>query len=192
MSQVPEESYTQAQFRNTFKSRYEFTNVTILGSDSSGTHFYWDDARGERHFGVISDLLVAKIVRTGTVSITLGANSLSTLVNETIDPPLPNTTSFRAWANQRQSTATLANAQPSVRISSTTNLQVRAARSFASGNISPTNLTATYSSDTQIDVGLGHQHASDVNLAADHSHLLTLTIGSIIVQVDWWISSLAE
>ena len=53
---MPEESYTQAQFRNTFKKRYEFVNVTVLGADSSGTHFYWDDSRGERHFGVISDL----------------------------------------------------------------------------------------------------------------------------------------
>ena len=57
MSQVPEESFTQAQYRNVFKKRFEFTNVTVLGSDANGTHFQWDDARGERHFGVISDLL---------------------------------------------------------------------------------------------------------------------------------------
>ena len=56
MSQVPEESFTQAQYRNTFKKRFEFLAITVLGSDANGTHFQWDDARGERHFGVISDL----------------------------------------------------------------------------------------------------------------------------------------
>src|SRR3972149_5333542 len=77
MSQVPEESFTLAAYRNTFKKRFEFTNVTVLGSDANGTHFQWDDARGERHFGVISDLVEAKIVRTGSVSGTIIANALA-------------------------------------------------------------------------------------------------------------------
>ena len=71
MSQVPEEAFTQAQYRNTFKKRFEFTNVTVLGSDANGTHFQWDDARGERHFGVISDLIGFHIVRAGSQAITI-------------------------------------------------------------------------------------------------------------------------
>ena len=72
MSQVPEESYTQAQFRQTFKNNRQFVNLLVLGSDSSGTHVSWEDSRGERHFGVISDLISYSIVRVGRDDVTVG------------------------------------------------------------------------------------------------------------------------
>src|SRR3972149_6900983 len=91
MSQVPEEAFTLAQYRNTFRERYKFTNVTVLGSDANGTHFFYDDALGERHFGVISDLVGFKIVQAGQESITIAAGA--TLQSDTVNiTPLPDAT----------------------------------------------------------------------------------------------------
>ena len=87
MSQVPEESYTQAQFRQTFKNNRQFVNLLVLGSDSSGTHVSWEDSRGERHFGVISDL-TAVIVRRGSGEVTIGANATSGTLSITLSPAL--------------------------------------------------------------------------------------------------------
>mgnify|MGYP001609396449 CR=1 FL=1 len=79
MSQVPEESFTYASFRNTFKKRFEFERLIVLSSQPEGVHFAWDDARGERHFGVtfpspVRQLLdVTKTNGTTTTSVkTLG------------------------------------------------------------------------------------------------------------------------
>jgi len=66
--------------------------VTVLGTDSSGTHFYWDDAVGERHFGVISDLIGFNIVRAGAVNIEVLALSASQIGGDTgvlLSPALP-------------------------------------------------------------------------------------------------------
>ena len=89
MSQVPEESYTQAQFRQTFKNNRQFVNLLVLGSDSSGTHVSWEDSRGERHFGVISDLTGFRIVRAGSQIITIPMTFWSASATVTLSPALP-------------------------------------------------------------------------------------------------------
>ena len=81
MSQVPEESFTLVRYRNTFRNLRQFEHITVLGSDANGTHFQWDDSRGERHFGVISDLTPSNhrhISAASTAGATLTTDSDNT------------------------------------------------------------------------------------------------------------------
>ena len=77
MSQVEEQSYTQLQFRNAMRDRQNFRNLTVYGADADGTHFYYENAVGDRRFGLISDLTSFKIVAAGSATLTIPAGSLS-------------------------------------------------------------------------------------------------------------------
>ena len=195
MSQVPEASYTQAAFRNTFRERYKFTNVTVLGSDANGTHFQWDDARGERHFGVISDLVKAKIVRTGTLSVSIPANSLTASANVTLDPAFTSAevALHRAWANARLPgsasglfvSAILVVAQPQLRF-------------IVSRQVTPAQLVVGTAAlhHEQIDVGVINPHWHDDSTGnvgghtegETHGHGLTYTAGASSVVVEWYLA----
>ena len=191
MSQVPEETYTLAEYRNVFKKRFEFTNVTVLGSDANGTHFQWDDARGERHFGVISDLVEAKIVRMGQETVVVALNSLGQTDNVTLSPALPGDVSdYLTWGNPHGTANTLQGIV-SVFLTSLTNLRITVGRQFTAWTSTPpADHAGVWPSDSQIDVGGGHQHATDAFGLTDYSHTTPLISGTgaaLTFVVDWFI-----
>jgi len=208
VSQVPEESYTYAQFRQTFKKRFEFERPTIIASDGDGTHFFWDDARGERHFGVISDLVAAKIIRTGSETGTILANGLSVTITKTLSPAFTSAQigQLRVWANARGASSAFGVTVSAILLVAQPQLRMLAWRQFSTANLtvdaggtSPTDNAATYPTDTVADVPGGHAHATD-SLGSDvhghtiptHTHGLTYTQGSAAVTVDWWIATRAD
>lgn len=187
---VREDSYTQAQFRQAFVRRHQLHrgkrvgNITILGSDSSGTHFFWEDELGDRHFGVISDLTGFHIVRADSTSVTIASLQSSNTTNVALSPALPNTTDFVPLASiEDTSTSFTRIVTVHPRITTISNLRIFTRRVV--GNT--TSQVATYPSDTQIDVGLGHSHATDVGGADAHTHLIQDIVGALTFNVIWAI-----
>jgi len=143
------------------------------------------------------DLPAPKIERTGSFTTSIAANAQSSgVVNATISPSLSDTTSFRAWAQARQSTVPAPGFVASCRISSISNLQIIVFRAATPSNFNVhTAHLAVWPSDIQEDggPGVGHQHASDAVGSVDYAHNLhSLVITAASPIVDWWISSLAD
>ena len=195
MSQVPEETYTLAQYRNAFKKRFEFTNVTVLGWDANGTHFQWDDARGERHFGVISDLVEAKIVRTGSVSGTIIANALAVALSVTLSPALTTAqvSQHRAWANARLTTGSSQLAVSCMLFVAQPQLRMGVWRQVPDTAL---GVAASPLHHEQIDIGVinPHWHDDSTNNMGGHTegethgHGLTYTAGASSVVVEWYLA----
>ena len=181
MSQVPEESFTQASYRNTFRSRFEFEHVTVLGSDANGTHFQWDDARGERHFGVISDLTGFKIVRAGSEPVTILLGAKSQTDNFTLSPALPGAIGdYLAFASAGPVGATFLTAFAS--LTTLSNLQVIATREYTDDSGGDFNSEVAF--DDPIN---GHQHNNLAGHVAAAHALTTAGTAAQTTNVRWMI-----
>ena len=171
---MPEESFTQAQYRNTFKNLRQFEHVTVLGSDSSGTHFQWDDSRGERHFGVISDLIGFPIVRADVAQITIPANTVAAILDVALSPALPGAiTDYLPFASPNIGVFTASQAE----LTTLSNLRLRAHR--IPGNHSHT----IADSSLPVDLVAGTAPIGDVNTVQDYDLIIVQTI----VSVSWMI-----
>lgn len=197
---VPEDSYTQAQFRQTFVRRHQLHqgkrvgDVTFYGD---GTHFFWEDEVGDRHFGVISDLPVATIVRTGSIAATIGINITGVSVTDTFSPALPGAlANFRPWANPHIApSTTFVTCSAFILTSTTIRLSVARATTNTTYTIPAHGDHTVWPSDTQTDVGNGHAHATDSLGLTDYTHSahgVTLGGAAINAIVDWWISTLRD
>ena len=174
MSQVPEESYTQAQFRQTFKNNRQFVNLLVLGSDSSGTHVSWEDSRGERHFGVISDLIGFPIVRADVAQITIPANTVAAILDVALSPALPGAiTDYLPFASPNIGVFTASQAE----LTTLSNLRLRAHRipGVHSHTIAALSLPFDAPSNSSPDV--------DVTTVQDYDLLIAATT----VSVSWMI-----
>jgi len=136
--------------------------VTVLGTDSSGTHFYWDDSRGERHFGVISDLTTFKIARQGRITVTIPALILTAVGLQTISPALPDS-NLDNWRILLGPHTTGEAFMASAVLQSTSQIAVRVAK--GPGEFGVASLIAG--------------QTDDANPTTPHSH--TLTDGTVIV-----------
>src|SRR5207245_5686791 len=86
-----EQSFTYAEFRDAFTRKWNLyqgrkvDTPVIIGADGNGTHFFWEDERGDRHYGVISDLSPLSFTfDVGSLRATLydfSGNSISALTS---------------------------------------------------------------------------------------------------------------
>src|SRR6266446_503511 len=57
-----EESFTRVQFRDAFYQKWSLkrgrriNSPILLYRDTLGVHFFWEDERGDRHFGLLNDV----------------------------------------------------------------------------------------------------------------------------------------
>ena len=185
MSQVPEEPYTLAEYRNAFKKRFEFTNVTVLGSDANGTHFQWDDARGERHFGVLSDLVGPSIVRRGSSVVAVVANGASGSLNVALSPALPGVIADYLVFTTNNTGTTGANFFVSGRLTTLSNLNLLAVRPF---NQVLTTVVVGSATDQTVspEPDTGHDHGLTDGAVAFDS-VVSVNSLAINVTVSWAI-----
>ena len=84
-----EKSFTYAEFRDAFTRKWNLyqgrkvDTPVIIGGDSNGTHFFWEDERGDRHYGVISDLFVVSLIAGFDQTLTTYQTSQGIVSNST-------------------------------------------------------------------------------------------------------------
>lgn len=213
---VNEESFTQARFRQAFARKNQayrgklVLDITVMGQDSSGTHFFWEDEVGDRHFGVISDL-IGSIVRRGAVNIDIDSFpgiAFEGEVNATLTPALTgNVNDYLTFAGSGNTgggegsvlgTAILT-ALDTLHVTATLGLQNIASASNAS-HTHVAHAAHTPTTHSSVDVNVTNPHAHDAHTLTHAAHTggahrhdpigsiaSSLLGGAFTVRVSWMI-----